>query len=157
MFCLASSFTFGQYTIAYVDADEVIKAMPEYRVVKNELETFQKQLLKELDEEKKSIAKFYTEVIEKVKQGALTPKQQQDAEAELQERQVKLEEKTNNADRKLVAKERALSKPMYDKFESAIKKVAKNNNYAYIMDKKFVMYAGGADATEKLKKAVGAR
>ena len=58
LLCLASSFTFGQYKIAYVDADEVIKAMPEYRVVKNELETFQKQLLKDLDEEKKSIAKF---------------------------------------------------------------------------------------------------
>ena len=27
----------------------------------------------------------------------------------------------------------------------------------YIMDKKFVMYAGGDDATDKLKKAVGAR
>ena len=60
----------------------------------------------------------------------MTPKQQQDAEAELQERQVKLEEKTNNADRKLVAKERALSKPMYDKFENAVKQVAKSNNYA---------------------------
>jgi len=107
----------GQYSVAYIDTDEVLTAMPEYRDTKVALEIFQKQLVKQLDAEKQVIAKYYTSVIEQVKTGALSKKQQQEAEATLQKMQEKLEEQTNDADRQLLAKERALSKPMYEKFE----------------------------------------
>lgn len=152
LFCTAFSVQ-GQHSIAYIDTDEVIKAMPEYRNTKVALETFQKQLVKQLDDEKRSIAKYYTEVIEQVKVGALSAKQQQDAESKLQNMQDELEKKTNDADRQLLAKERALSKSMYDRFEKGIASVAKKNGYAYILDKKSLMaYNGGTDATDKLKK-----
>jgi len=146
----------GQHSIAYIDTDEVLKAMPEYRNTQVALETFQKQLLKQLDAEKKAIATYYTQVIEQVKSGALSAKQQQDAEVKLQKMQQDLEEKTNDADRQLLAKERALSKPMYEKFEKGIEAVAKKNGYAYILDKEVLMaYGGGTDATGKLKKELG--
>jgi outer membrane protein len=146
----------GQHSIAYIDTDEVLKAMPEYRNTEVALEILQKQLLKQLDAEKKAIAKYYTEVIEDVKIGALTAKKQQEAEVTLQKMQQGLEEKTNDADRQLLAKERSLSKPMYEKFEKGIATVAKKNGYAYILDKKALMaYGGGTDATEKLKKELG--
>ncbi|CAA6824874.1 MAG: Unknown protein [uncultured Aureispira sp.] len=146
----------GQYSIAYIDTDEVLKDMPEYRDTKVALEIFQKQLLKQLDAEKKAIAKYYTGVIEQVKMGTLSTKQQQEAEVTLQKMQQALEEQTNNADRQLLAKERALSKPMYEKFEKGIASIAKKNGYAYILDKKALMaYGGGTDATEKLKKELG--
>lgn len=155
LFCAVFAMQ-GQHSIAYIDTDEVLKAMPEYRNTEVALEILQKQLLKQLDVEKKAIAKYYTEVIEDVKIGALTAKQQQEAEAKLQKMQQDLEEKTNNADRQLLAKERALSKPMYEKFEKGIASVAKKNGYAYILDKKALMaYGGGTDATEKLKKELG--
>ena len=118
--------------------------------------TFQEGLVKELDEEKRAIAKYYTEVIEQVKKGALSPKQQQDAEAELQRKQAELEKKTADADQKLLKKEQSLTKPIYEKFDAALKTVAKANGYTYILDKKLLMYsAGGIDATDKLKKEVG--
>lgn len=146
----------GQHSMAYIDTDEVLKAMPEYRSTKIALEIFQKQLLKQLDTEKQTIAKYYTQVIEDVKMGVLSTKQQQDAEVKLQKMQQGLEEQTNNADRQLLAKERALSKPMYEKFEKGIASVAKKNGYAYILDKKALMaYGGGTNATEKLKKELG--
>lgn len=146
----------GQHSMAYIDTDEILKAMPEYRSTKIALEIFQKQLLKQLDTEKKAIAKYYTQVIEDVKMGILSTKQQQEAEVKLQKMQQDLEEQTNNADRQLLAKERALSKPMYEKFEKGIATVAKKNDYAYILDKKALMaYGGGTDATEKLKKELG--
>ncbi|MFT5648281.1 MAG: hypothetical protein ACI976_002980, partial [Aureispira sp.] len=59
----------GQHSMAYIDTDEILKAMPEYRSTKIALEIFQKQLLKQLDTEKKTIAKYYTQVIEDVKMG----------------------------------------------------------------------------------------
>jgi outer membrane protein len=155
LFCTAFAMQ-GQYSMAYIDTDEVLKAMPEYRNTKVALEIFQKQLLKQLDTEKKAIAKYYTSVIEEVKTGALSAKQQQDAEAKLQQMQQGLEAKTNDADRQLLAKERALSKPMYEKFEKGIEAVAKKNGYAYILDKKALMACeGGTDATGKLKKELG--
>jgi len=155
LFCTSFAMQ-GQYSIAFIDTDEVLKEMPEYRDTKVALELFQKQLLKQLDTEKKVIAKYYTGVIEEVKTGALSAKQQQEAEAKLQKMQQVLEEKTNNADRQLLAKERALSKPMYEKFEKGIATIAQKNGYAYILDKKALMaYGGGTDVTEKLKKELG--
>ena len=146
----------AQGPIAYIDTDEVIKAMPEYKSTQVALETFQKQLVKQLDAEKKAIAKYYTDIIEQVKAGALTPKQQQDAEVKLQKMQEDLDKNTLEADRQLLAKEKNLSKPMYEKFEQGIASVAKKNGYAYVLDKKTLMaYGGGIDATQKLKKELG--
>jgi len=143
----------AQDKIAYVSVEDVIQAMPEYKLIQSQLETFQEQLVKQLEDEKHAIAKYYRGVMEKVKQGALSPKEQKDAEAELQKRQGILDKNTSEADKKLVAKEQALTKPVYEKFTEALKSVAKANGYTYIMDKKLTMYsAGGIDATDKLKK-----
>ena len=48
-FCVAIPRSIAQGTIAYVDADAVVKAMPEYRKIQADLEIFQKQLVKSLD------------------------------------------------------------------------------------------------------------
>ena len=45
---------------------------------------------------------------------------------------------------------------MYEKFNEALKSIAKSSNYAYILDKKLLLYSeGGEDATQKLKTALG--
>ena len=114
----------AQQKIAFIDAEEVVQNMPEYKQVKTALEIFQKQLLKQLDQEKKNIAAFYKEVMEKVKLGALSPKQQQDADDELQKKQQNLKRLTDDAERNLLEKEQRLTEPVYLKFDSALKKVA---------------------------------
>jgi outer membrane protein len=146
----------AQDKIAYVDTDEVIKSMPDYTTTQKSLETFQKKLLEELDAEKRAIAKFYTQVIEEVKAGLLTAKQQQEAEDKLQKMQTDLQARTNQADQRLAAKEKALTAPLYEKFEAALKAVAQKNKYTYILDKKLMLYsAGGIDATRQMKKQLG--
>ncbi len=43
-----------------------------------------------------------------------------------------------------------------EKYKEALEKVAKANQYSYILDKKMLLYAdGGIDATEKIKTALG--
>lgn len=146
----------AQDKIAYVDTDEVIKSMPDYTTTQKSLETFQKKLVEELDTEKRTIAKFYTEVIEQVKAGLLTAKQQQEAEDKLQKMQADLQARTNQADQRLAAKEKSLTAPLYEKFEAALKAVAQKNSYMYILDKKLMLYsAGGIDATKQMKKQLG--
>lgn len=148
----------AQQTIAYIDADETIKSMNEYRVIREELEIYQKQLLQSLEDEKKAIAKYYTSIIDKVKLGQLTPKEQQEAEAKLQKKQEVFRKNTANADQKIAAKEKELSKPMYEKFEAALKKLGKSNGYTYILDKKFLQFADKKlDVTKQLKKELGVK
>lgn len=155
LLCL-STVTQAQQVIAYVDADAVLKAMPAYRSTRQNLETFQAQLLKELEEEKRSIAKYYTQVIEQVKRGELSAQQQRDAETKLQQLQADLQAKTLQADERLLAREKSLSKPMYDAFEKALQAVAKRYKYTYILDQKLARSVhGGIDATAQLKKQLG--
>jgi outer membrane protein len=53
-------------------------------------------------------------------------------------------------------KELDLTKPMYEKFNEAMKTVAKANGVAYIFDKKMMLYSeGGEDLTTKLKAQLG--
>lgn len=147
----------AQYSkVAYVDTDEVIKSMSAYRTTQKSLETFQKKLVEELAAEKRTIAKYYTEVIDQVKAGLLTPKQQQEAEQKLQKMQSDLQLRTTQADQRLLDKEKALTAPLYEQFENALTVVAKKNNYMYILDKKLILYTGGGiDATGQMKKQLG--
>jgi outer membrane protein len=145
----------AQEKIAYVDTDEIIMAMPEYKTTRLSLEEFQRKVQQELDDEKRVIAKYYTDVIEKVKEGSMTAKAQQEAEEKLQKMQSDLQLKANQADQRLVAKETKLTEPMYDKFEAALKAVARRNGYTYILDKKMLLFSGGIDATSQMKKELG--
>ena len=146
----------AQQVIAYVDADAVLKAMPVYRDIRKNLETFQAQLAKGLEEDKRAIAQYYTKVIEQVKRGELTKEQQQQAEVRLQQMQVDLQTKTEDADRRLMDREQALSKPMYQAFENALEAVAKKQGYTYIFDVKLVRSInGGINATAQLKRQLG--
>jgi len=142
--------------LAFVDAEAIIQQMPEYKQIKSELEAYQKQQVKLLQQEEKDLTAYYQEVMAKVQRGELSPQKQQEAETKLQKMQTSLQQKSQNADQTLLKKEKDLSKPMYDKFEAALKKVAEDNNYNYIIDKKFLLNkSGGVDASTKLKKELG--
>ena len=53
-------------------------------------------------------------------------------------------------------KEAELTKPLYEELDKALKSVAKDNGYSYILDKKLLLYSeGGIDATAKIKTALG--
>ncbi|MGH1336628.1 MAG: OmpH family outer membrane protein [Aureispira sp.] len=156
LWCFSSIELQAQDNIAYVNTDEVITSMPAYRATQKSLETFQEKLVQELDAEKRSIAKYYTQVLEQVKAGQLTSKQQQEAEQKLQTMQNNLQRKTDQADQRLSDKEQSLTAPLYDQFEAALAAIAKENKYIYILDKKLLLYSGqGIDATDQMKKQLG--
>ena len=78
------------------------------------------------------------------------------AQVKLQEMQASLQKEATEADQKLAKKEGELTKPLYEELDAAIKKVAKENKYTYIFDKKFLLYSeSGIDATAKVKTALG--
>ncbi len=150
-----SIFAQGQ-KIAYVDPDAIILNMPEYKAAKSELEQYQSILQKQLEGEQAKVQQYYTDVMTKAQRGELSPAQQKTEEEKLMKMQEELQKKALKMEEDMAKKEKDLTQPMYDKFNEALKSVAKANNFAYIFDKKLLLYSeGGEDATEKLKTQLG--
>lgn len=142
--------------IAYVDPEQIIPNMPEYKAAKSELEQFKTILQKQLEGDQAKMQQYYTDVMTKVQQGLLAPAQQKAEEEKLMKMQEDLQKKAMKMEEDMAAKEQELTKPMYDKFNEALKSIAKSNSYAYILDKKLLLYSeGGEDATPKLKAQLG--
>ncbi len=142
--------------IAYINSEKIVPEMPAYKRAKSEVEAYGKQLQKILEGKQLEAQEYYQEISKKSQIGDLTPKQEQEAQAKLQQMQADLQKEASEADQKLAKKEGELTKPLYEELEAAISKVAKENNYGYILDKKFLLYSeGGIDATDKVKTALG--
>lgn len=146
----------AQQKIAHINSDDIIQAMPEYKQAKANVESFSKVLSKQLEAKQQEIETYYTSVMKEVQGGTMPPIKQKEAEAKLAQMQQDLQKEAASADQKLVEKEQALTKPLYDKFNTALEKVASANGFAYIMDVKLALYSkGGIDATELVKKELG--
>lgn len=142
--------------VAYIDSDAIIVEMPAYKRAKSEVEAYGKQLQKQLEGKQKEMQDYYAEVAQKIEVGGMTRNQEAEAKAKLEKMQLDLQKQAQEADQKLLAKEQELTKPMYEELDAAIKKVAKENSYGYVVDKKFLLYVGGGiDATEKVKTTLG--
>jgi outer membrane protein len=149
--------SFGlQAQIAFVNGESIVQAMPEYRSAKSELEAFGKQLEKSIQQQEEKFMTEYQKTMKAAQEGQLSPVQQKQAEEKLAKMQEELEKSRQKAQQDIMAKEQELTKPMYDKFNEALKKVAQENKYAYIVDEKLLLYSGGGiDATPKIKAALG--
>lgn len=153
---MALGTTANAQKIAYIVSEDIVPEMPAYKRAKSEVEAYGKQLQKVLEAKQKEAQDYYQEIMEKAQRGELTPKQEQEAQAKLQQMQADLQKEAAEADKKLMDKEGELTKPLYEELDKALKKVAKENQYSYILDKKFLLYSeGGIDATEKVKTALG--
>jgi outer membrane protein len=151
-----STNSFAQQKIAYVDADQILPNMPEYKRAKAEVENYRKILEKQLEGKQAEMQQYYADVTNKVQAGSMPPVEQKAAEAKLAKMQEELQKLALKADEDLLKKEQDLTKPLYTKFESALTSVAKANGYAYVLDKKLLLYdGGGIDATKKVKAQLG--
>jgi outer membrane protein len=146
----------GGQKIAYVDPEEILPKMPEYIAAKSELEQLKGKLQKQMEDEQAKAQQYYAGVMSKVQSGSMAPAQQKAEEEKLMKMQEDLQKKAMIMEDDMVKKEQEMTKPMYDKFNDAVKALAKSNGYAYVFDKKMMIYSeGGVDATSKLKEKLG--
>lgn len=141
--------------VAHVDADMIIPEMAEYKRAKSQVESYGKLLQKNLEARQANMATYYQEVMQKAQAGMLTPVQEQEAQAKLAKMQEDLQKAAAQADTDLAKKESDLTRPLYDKFNAALEAVAAEHGYKYILDKKLLLFAGGPDATSKVKAKLG--
>lgn len=131
-FVLATSVTFAQQKIGYINSDELLVSMPEAKKADAEIsayaKTFQDQLAtmqKELETKYKAYeagVKTMTEAMKDVK------------EKELSDLQNRIQSTQQSAEEKIANKRQELLKPITEKADAAIQAVAKDKGYTFIFD-----------------------
>ena len=139
--------------VASMDYEAVLSAMPETKKMTTDLDTFSKT---KGDELQKQAEAFQKEVQQYQADGAkLTEAQRTAKEGELQKKQQNLQQLQQTAQNDLAQRRDAAVKPIVDKLNNAVAKVAKANGFDFIIDSTVLIYKGGPDATPLVKKELG--
>lgn len=139
--------------VASMDYEAVLAAMPETKKMTTELDTFSKTKGDELNKQAES---FQKEVQQYQADGAkMTEAQRTAKEAELQKKQQNLQQLQQTAQNDLSQRRDAAVKPIIEKLNNAVSKVAKANGYEFVIDSTALIYKGGPDATPLVKKELG--
>ncbi len=141
----------AQKKTGYLNSQELLSAMPEYKKVTDSLENYQKGLEAEFNELGGEYQKKIAEFTEKEKTLSETIKQVKikeinDLEGKIQEFRVSSQEKLNK-------KEAELINPLLSKIQKAIDDVGKENNFDYIYNENALLYAKDSENITSLVKA----
>jgi outer membrane protein len=140
----------------YVDLQELMQLMPEYKKANTDMEAFGKSLEDELkklsDEFQKKVADY--QKVEKTLNEAIRDLKQK----ELQDMQSRIQEFQQAAQENIRKKEADLLKPIIEKAKTAISQVAKEGSYSYIFDSSvagFLYKPEGDNVLPAVKKKLG--
>ena len=139
--------------VASMDYETVLAAMPETKKMTTDLDTFSKT---KGDELQKQAEAFQKEVQQYQADGAkMTEAQRNAKQSELEKKQQNLQQLQQTAQNDLAQRRDTAVKPIIDKLNNAVAKVAKANGFDFIIDSTALIYKGGPDATPLVKKELG--
>ncbi|MGZ5193411.1 MAG: OmpH family outer membrane protein [Kaistella sp.] len=139
--------------VASMDYEAVLAAMPETKKMTTDLDTFSKT---KGDELQKQAEAFQKEVQQYQAEGAkMTEAQRNAKQSELEKKQQNLQQLQQTAQNDLAQRRDNAVKPIIDKLNNAVAKVAKANSFDFIIDATALIYKGGPDATPLVKKELG--
>lgn len=135
----------GVQKIGYIDFNTLVAAMPGIDSVKTKLQKYQQTLSDQLDAMRAEFENKYLEY----QQGSagMSDLIKQTKEKELQDLQGRIDAFQQKAQSDLQSKQQELLQPIVTKAKSAIKDVAKENKYTYILNsiEDVVLFAESAD------------
>lgn len=132
----------------HINAQELLIAVPGYEDSNKEMERYRGSKVKELQDIQATVQKRYTAYM--ANKETLSKLVQQSQEKEITELQNAAVEFEQSAQTKIQAKQKELMEPLLNNLQDAIKKVGKDNGYAYIFDitqGSVVYFDGGNDVT----------
>ncbi len=145
--------TVSAQKVASMDYEAVLSAMPETKKMTTDLDAFSKTKGDELNKQAEA---FQKEVQQYQVEGAkLTEAQRNAKEAELQKKQQNLQQLQQTAQNDLATRRDTAVKPIIEKLNNAVEKVAKANGFDFIIDSTALIYKAGPDATALVKKELG--
>ena len=118
--------------IGFIDLQELMQLMPEYKKVATEMDTFGKSLQDELQRMTEEYQKEAA-ALQKVEKTLSDPIREVRIKG-LQEMQSRIQDFQQSAQENFNKKQAELYKPIIEKAKTAIGQVAKETGYAYILD-----------------------
>ncbi|MDB4710178.1 OmpH family outer membrane protein [Flavobacteriales bacterium] len=136
--------------LGHLNSQTIMVEMPDYESAKKELELYRTEKTKELE----MYQKLFQESLQTYEQekGSLTADARQRKETQLMEKQQKIEKIAYDAENEMQQKEQVLLQQIMKKVSEAVKIVADKNNYDYVFDLSSVLYAGGENIEDLVRK-----
>lgn len=153
LFVGGTSLSSAQSKVAHINLGEIITTMPEYKTAQEELKklgaTYETQ-----------IQDSYKELQNKAKQyeaegSSQTDEENQKRKVELDGMQQSLAVYQQQAQQEIQKQELDKIKPIREKAQAAVKKVAAALGYDYVLDLTTLVVATGKDITTDVKKELG--
>ena len=131
--------------IGYIDFNGLIQAMPGIDSVKIKLQTYQQTLTDQMDKMRTELENKYLDY--QSQSATMSDLIKQTKEKELSDLQARIDAFSQKAQGDLQAKQEELLKPVIDKARGAVKDVAKENKYTYVLNaiEDVVLYSEPAD------------
>lgn len=156
-FTLGSIGTFAQ-KVGHMNSDALMSQMQEVKNADQQIQAYQKQKEKQMQEKYEKINKFMAEAMKAEQEGTLSRVQLEQKQTELQKMEADLRKAEAEAKQSIVQKQEELLQPIMDKINDAIQLVGKTNNYDYIFNTSsgVLLHADkGDDVTALVKKELG--
>jgi outer membrane protein len=118
--------------IAYIDFQELMQQMPEYKKANTDMEAFGKTLQDQLKLMSEELERKYADY--QKNQAKMADAIKDLKEKELRDMQARIQEFQETAQDNVRKKETEMLKPIIEKAKSTISVVAKENSYTYVMD-----------------------
>ena len=151
--CLITISSYSQNKFGYIDSQELLLLMPEWKTAEEEVQTFAKSLESQLQA---MTAEYQQSVQEyQANEATYTDLVKQDKVTEITGLEQRIQAFQQNANEALIAKEKELLEPILEKARTAIEDVASEGNYTYIFDKSVgsILYAKESEnILDKVKK-----
>ncbi len=122
----------SELKIGYTNVNYILSQLPETKQIESELKTHEEQLGAQLQSKMKEFEDKYKAFSDLAGQGNVDPVILNDKQTELQNLQSSIQKFQQEAEQSLQVKQQELLKPAYDKIQSNIDAVAKENGYTHI-------------------------
>ena len=139
--------------LGHVNSQVIMQELPDYESARKDLESFNSDLTKELEMYQKLIVEFAQDY-EQNKNG-MSEDTRKRKETDLMERQQNYEKKAYEAQTSLQQKEQELLQQIMIKVNTAVKEVAEKEGYDYVYEVTTLLYVGGEDISDKVRKKLG--
>jgi outer membrane protein len=146
----------AQTKVAHIDVQALMTSMPEMKTAQEQL----KKIQETYDKEYKGMVTEYQTKLQKYEQESATAGDvlNETRSKEMQDMGTRIQQYQQTAQKELGQKEVDLLKPIMEKAQAAVKKVAKAKGITYVLDATTgsgVIVADGEDLLEAVKKELG--
>ena len=144
----------------YVDSGMILEGLPQVKEAESNLEALGKQLQAKGQKMMEDFQIKYQDLEKRVREGDITPKEQETQVAALKEDETKIMQYEQDMQAQLAAKRDELLAPILEQVRTAIQEVAKEGGYSYVFDGSpgvgVLLYADETtNLTDMVKKKLG--